>query len=159
MQIIWYDPHVGEKIELNLYRTVDLKELLQKADHIILAASVLGTPRQILGPNEISEIKVGSGLVNISRGSLVDERAILRALNQRKLDYFAADVLQEEDFQYLENRPTSLRKELVAHENVIITPHIGGYSKDARERCDHHLATYLLEKGCKCDLLAGLRQI
>ena len=151
MEVIGYDPcnEAGNSVQVKKIKT--LVELLQKSDHIILSASTSDIPELILGPNEIASIKDGAGLVNISRGSLVDEEAILRALELKVLNYFATDVLQEEDFQHMENPRRSNRDELLKHDNVIITPHIGGYSLDARERCDHHLVKFLIEGGCDCD--------
>jgi phosphoglycerate dehydrogenase-like enzyme len=151
MEVIGYDPYSESDNSVPVKKSETLVELLQQSDHIILSASASDLPEIILGPNEIASIKEGSGLVNISRGSLVDEESILRALDLGILDYFATDVLQEEDFRHLENPRKSLRNELLKHHNVIITPHIGGYSLDARERCDRHLVKFLIEGDCDCD--------
>jgi D-3-phosphoglycerate dehydrogenase len=151
MELIGHDPFVRSDSSVQIKRTETLQELLKQSDHVILSASTGDVPAQILGPNEIKSIKPGAGLVNISRGSLVDENAILHALNMGNLNYFATDVLQEEDFQHLMNQRKSLRKELLNHDKVIITPHIGGYSVDARERCDRHLVNFLIGGSCDCD--------
>lgn len=151
MKVIGFDPYTESDNSVSVKRTETMVELLQKSDHVILSASTSDVPEIILGTNEIASIKHGAGLVNISRGSLVDEEAILRALDLKVLNYFATDVLQEEDFQHLDSPRRSLRYELLKHENVIITPHIGGYSLDARERCDRHLVEFLIEGGCDCD--------
>jgi D-3-phosphoglycerate dehydrogenase / 2-oxoglutarate reductase len=155
MEVIGYDPYIGKESLPQVKKVGNLVELLRQSDHVILSASTSEVPEQILGPHEIFAIKPGAGLVNIARGSLVNEEAILRALDLRILNYFATDVLQDEDFQYLIQPRKSFRNELLNHDNVIMTPHIGGYSLDARERCDRHLANFLIEGGCDCDQTEG----
>ena len=81
----------------------------------------------LIGAREIALMQDGAVLVNTSRGEVVDETAIVAALEVGKLGAYGADVLTGE--------PPAATHPLVnyarAHDNVLLTPHIGGFSPDA----------------------------
>jgi len=99
-------------------------ELLTQCDVILISASIEKDQKPIIGEEEFKLMKDGAFLVNISRGSAIDEKALIKHIS--RLGGFAADVLTgEPDPQYYE----TLRK----FDNVIITPHIGGFCRKDME--------------------------
>jgi D-3-phosphoglycerate dehydrogenase / 2-oxoglutarate reductase len=98
---------------------VPLAALLSRSDLVSLHVPGGGT---ILGEREFGLMRPGSYLVNTSRGSLVDERALLAALDRGTLRGAALDVLSEE--------PPADRT-LIDHERVVVTPHSAWYSEEA----------------------------
>ncbi|MDQ1279736.1 MAG: glyoxylate reductase [Thermoproteota archaeon] len=66
-------------------------------------------------------------LVNTSRGAIVDERALYEALKEKRIAAAGLDVFEEE--------PTNFNNPLLTLENIILTPHIAGTTKESRQRC------------------------
>jgi phosphoglycerate dehydrogenase-like enzyme len=98
-----------------------LDEALPKADFIVLAAP--GTPEtlRMIGANQLAAMKPTAFFVNVARGSLVDEAALIAALRDRKIAGAALDVMQTE--------PLPPDSPLWSLENVFITPHVSGVSE------------------------------
>ncbi len=113
---------------------VEINELLQRADFISL--HVPFTDKPILGEEELALVKNGVGIVNASRGGVVDELALLKALDSGKVAFAGLDVF--------ENEPTP-RKELLTHPKVSLTPHIGAATNEAQERIGEELASLIIE--------------
>ena len=108
-----------------------LEDLLSWADIITLHASVDET---IIGEKEFRLMKKGAWLVNTSRGRVVDETILYEYLKNGYLSGAALDVFEEEPY-------TGLLKEL---DNIIITPHIGSYAKEARIKMEMEAVENLL---------------
>lgn len=100
----------------------DLEAILGWADIITLHLSAAKVKGPIIGSKEIDLMKKGSWFINVSRGGVVDEEALYRALKNNYLSGAALDVFEKEPYK-------GLLKEL---DNVILTPHIGSYAKEAR---------------------------
>lgn len=100
-----------------------LKELLPSADVTILAAPQTAATRHLIGQPELEAMRPGSLLVNVSRGSLVDEAALVRALgappSQQTLAGAALDVFEHE--------PLAADSPLWSLPNALITPHVAGF--------------------------------
>ncbi len=116
-KLAYYDPFL-KKTKLKA-RYMPLKKLLKWADIISIHAS--GRDK-VLGKNEFNIIKKGAWLINASRGEIIDEKALYRALREDRLAGAALDVFGREPY----NGP------LKEFNNVILTPHIGSYAKEAR---------------------------
>lgn len=99
-----------------------LPELLAKSDVIVLAAPLTPATRRLIGPREMGHVKRGAYLVNVGRGSLVDDDAVVRALRDGGLGGAALDVFTEEPL-----RPDSPYWDLP---NVLVTPHVCGSMHD-----------------------------
>ncbi len=122
----------GRKISFNV-PVVSKEEVLKSSDFI-----TLHVPRQknmILGKEEFKMMKKGSGIVNTSRGGLIDEKSLLTALNRRKIAYAAFDVYNEEP------KPSV---ELLMHPAVSLSPHIGGSTRESQERIGLELAEQII---------------
>lgn len=115
-------------------KQVEINELLQRADFISL--HVPFTDKPIIGKAEFELLKPGVGLVNASRGGVIEELALIEALDSGKVAFAGIDVF--------ENEPTP-RKELLTHPKVSLTPHIGAATGEAQERIGEELANLIIE--------------
>jgi D-3-phosphoglycerate dehydrogenase / 2-oxoglutarate reductase len=105
--------------------SVPLDDLLPRAEVLSLHAPLTAQTRGIVGDELLSRLPDGALLVNTARGELVDEAALVRALDSGRLAGAALDALAEE--------PPPPGHPLVGRDDVIITSHIGGHTAEARE--------------------------
>jgi D-3-phosphoglycerate dehydrogenase / 2-oxoglutarate reductase len=123
MQFLAYDPYVSEAvIAEHSGAKVGLDELLQTADAVIVLCPLTPETWHLIGERQLSLMKPQAVLVNCARGGLVDEAALIRALQEGRIAGAALDVLEQE--------PPAPESPLLAMENVILTPHFAGYSDD-----------------------------
>jgi len=113
---------------------VEIADLLERADFISL--HVPFTDKPIIGSAEFALLKPGVGIVNASRGGVIDELALIEALDSGKVAFAGLDVF--------DNEPTP-RKELLTHPKVSLTPHIGAATNEAQERIGEELANLIIE--------------
>ena len=102
-------------------RSLDLKTLLSSSDIISIHSSVL-SKKAILGQEELQFIKKGAYIINTSRGGMIDEEALYGALKNGHIAGACLDVFDQEPY----------KGKLIELDNVILTPHIGSYAKEAR---------------------------
>ncbi len=105
----------------------DLKTLFDESDIVSLHVHVKDDTRHMVNDELLDNIKSPVYLVNTSRGEIVDERAVIRALENGTLLGYATDVLEDE-FGNIQNSYLTKRQDL----NIIVTPHIAGMTKEAR---------------------------
>jgi len=152
MRIIAYDPHVDESrfSQLGVER-VDLESLCQRSDIISVHASQRDDNRHLIGDREIRWMRRDTLLINTARGSLIDEKAAADALREYRLGGVACDVLEHEIEQdVLFPGCSHLCQAADAGFNAILTPHIGGCTKDAMQITEDIIADYVyseLSKG------------
>ncbi len=133
MTVVAYDP---VKIETKLaVAQIPLDELLASAD--VISLHVPKQPKPILGPDEFAKMKTGVVIVNAARGGVVDEKALLAALNSGKVKAAALDVFDKEP-------PEDWT--LVDHPNVTATPHIGAQAEEGQKRAGLEVVRILKEK-------------
>lgn len=113
------------------YSKVDMAGLLANSDFVSIHAS---GKDKLVGGAEISKMKNGAYLVNLARGPMVDEKALVAALKSGKLAGAALDVYEKEPYT---------QGELLTCGNVILTPHIGAASDEAQERIGQDLIAQL----------------
>lgn len=116
-------------------KQVQLEELLANADFITLHVPYIDKP--IIGKEQFDLLKDGVGLVNASRGGIIDELALIEALDSGKVAFAGLDVF--------DNEPTP-RAELLTHPKVSLTPHIGAATMEAQERIGEELARLIIAK-------------
>lgn len=116
-------------------RRMDLPELLKWADIVSIHLPLTEETRSMIGIRELSLMKEGAFLVNISRGDIVDEEALYDTLTSGKIRGAALDVFKNEPY---EGRFREL-------DNVVLTPHIGSYAKEARIEMEIEAAKNLLQ--------------
>lgn len=123
MKVIYTDLF-GEQENLK-YKFVSLESLLKSSDFVSLHVPYDKTKGSLIGRDELALMKDGSYLINCARGKVVEEAALLEALNSGKIAGAGIDVFEEE--------PTK-NEELINHPNVSVTPHIGASTKEAQTR-------------------------
>jgi len=123
IKLLAYDPYVTTAVmaEHGVLK-VGLDELLQACDYVILLCPLTSETLHMIGKRQLSLMKPNAVLVNCARGGLVDEPALIRALQEGRIAGAALDVLEQE--------PLEPDNPLQAMENVILTPHFAGYSDD-----------------------------
>jgi D-3-phosphoglycerate dehydrogenase len=144
MDVIAYDLYpFNPELELTLGGGIKVKASVKKAtlEEVISTSDfiTLHTPfidKALLGKEELAKTKKGVGLVNISRGGLIDELALIDALNSGQVSFAALDVF--------DNEPTP-REEILKHPKISLTPHIGAATNEAQERIGVELANLIIE--------------
>lgn len=129
MEVIAYDPYV-EAPEI-----VSLDELLAKSDFISLHVPAAKGEPPLINAETIAKMKDGAYLVNTSRGALVDEAALIAALDSGKIAAAALDVFAEE--------PTK-NEAIYTHPKISLTPHIGGSTGEAQYRIGDEIVSIIL---------------
>lgn len=120
--VIIYDPYVSnDQIAKEGAKPVNFSELLEKSDVISIHAPLTEETRHMFSHDEFKRMKNSAILVNTARGSIVDEKALIKALEEKEIQAAALDVLEEET-------PPSEDNPLFQLDNVIITPHCAFYS-------------------------------
>lgn len=125
-------------------RFLPFEALLQQSDVVSLHLPLTHATRGLVGPRQLELMKRGAWLINTSRGGVVDESALLAALEAGRLGGAALDVLVNEDSRsaaWLEGHP------LVAyasrHDNLLLTPHLGGATREAMAATEEFMARKL----------------
>lgn len=123
-KVLVYDPLIDQKEKISDFiELTSLEFLLENSDAISIHIPLLDSTRGLIGENEISKMKKGSVLVNLSRGGIVDESSMYKALRTNHLSGAAFDVF--------ENEPINSEKfnsRLLELNNFFATPHIAGTS-------------------------------
>jgi D-3-phosphoglycerate dehydrogenase len=146
MRVVAHDPFVKEAtvkvgfhsdmstdtIDVHI-KTVELTDLLTQADFITLHMPGLDKP--VLSTAEFASMKPGVGIVNCARGGVVDEKALLVALNLGKVKFAGIDVFEKEPPVFMD---------ILAHPHVSLSPHIGASTAEAQERVGIELATSVI---------------
>lgn len=132
-----------EEAKLGLAHT-ELKELLAQSDIVILALALNERTFHTINAERLALMKRGAYLVNPCRGSVVDEAAILAALNSGQLGGYAADVFEMEDWAR-SDRPHEISPELLAHPNTLFTAHIGSAVRKVRLAIEQRAAENILQ--------------
>lgn len=125
MDIVGYDPFVSEfpaQIE-----PVSLEELARTSDFITIHVPLTDATKGLFSQSCFAQVKDGAILINTSRGAVIDEGALLNALESKRMKAAGLDVLTDEP----EIEKSPLVQYAKTHDNLILTPHCGGFSHDA----------------------------
>lgn len=133
MKIIYADV-LGKQDNL-AYEFMDLDNLLKVSDYVSLHVPYDKDKGALISSREISMMKEGAVIINCARGKVVDEEALLEGLNSGKLAGAGIDVFEQEP---------SKNTELINHERVSVTPHIGASTKEAQERIGKEVAAIVI---------------
>ncbi len=124
LRVIVHDPFVAADVVTSLCaESVGFDELLQQSDFISVHAPLMPETRGLLNAEAFAKMKKGVAIVNTARGPLIDEQALVQALDSGRVGAAALDVLPVE--------PPPKDFPLLGRDNVILSPHTGFYSVDA----------------------------
>lgn len=124
-------------VNVKINSSDSIEQLLPKCDFISIHIPKQNDGSAVLGEAEFSKMKKGVRLVNAARGGVIDEIALLDALNSGQVSYAALDVF--------ENEPNPA-KELLTHPKIACTPHIGAATLEAQDRIGLELADLIIQQ-------------
>ena len=134
MSVIYFD--VVNLMSLGSARQVStLEALLNSSDFVTCHVPELPETKNLIGPQQIDQMRKGSYLINASRGSIVDIPALINAMRSGKIAGAALDVYPSEpagNGDYFTNDLNSWAADLRSLKNIILTPHIGGSTEEAQ---------------------------
>ncbi|WP_373049318.1 phosphoglycerate dehydrogenase [Vulgatibacter sp.] len=140
MRVVFYDTMT--KLPLGNNRPVaSLEELLVESDFVTLHVPATAQTHRMIGGEQLHQMKQGSYLLNLSRGTVVDIPALADALRRKVLAGASIDVFPEEP----EGNGPGFESELRGLENVILTPHVGGSTIEAQANIGREVATTLVK--------------
>ena len=126
MRVLSYDPYVAHATH------TDLRAMLAESDFVSIHCVLNDQTRHLIGEGELRAMKPSAYLVNVSRGAIVDEQALLKVLLERKIAGAALDVYSQEPLAR-QGHPLSA---LYDRDNVILSPHLTFYTREAMERLE-----------------------
>jgi D-3-phosphoglycerate dehydrogenase len=122
----------GQRITIPI-ETTDLDTLLKESDFISLHVPVQDS--YVIGEKEIEKMKTGVGIVNAARGGVIDEMALINAIETKKIKFAGLDVFEKEPAPEIQ---------LLMNPELSLTPHIGAATIEAQDRIGTELATQII---------------
>ena len=119
--------------DVSLYAPTGLMSVLPKADVVLLTLPLTPETTGMLGFEELGRMKAGAILINVSRGAIVDEEALFRALESGHLGGAALDVWWQYPSRGQDQGAPS-KFDFASLDNVVMTPHLGGSNRDTERR-------------------------
>ena len=128
MKVIGYDPNISIDAAWQLPKEVvkadNLKDLLSNSDYISIHVPLVEETKNLISNDVIKFIKPGAKLINLSRGSIVNNKDVLNALENKKISTFVTDFPSPE-----------MVKRSIKFSDVILLPHLGASTKEAEINC------------------------
>ena len=146
MKVVYHDPFM-ENVSLDLsffdgqslsftLENMSKEDVLAQSDFITLHMPAQADGKYVLGADEFGKMKAGAAVVNAARGGVIDEVALLKALDDEHLGFAALDVFEDE--------PTP-PVQVLMHPKLSLSPHIGAATEEAQDRIGSEMAGYLIE--------------
>jgi D-3-phosphoglycerate dehydrogenase len=136
MRLLGFDPYVSPEYATFLdVQLTELDRLLAESDFVTIHTPLTNNTRRLIGAQELARMKDGVRIINTARGGLVDEAALLQAISQGKVSGAALDVFAEEPLK--DDR-------LLAHNKIILTPHLGASTAEAQMAVAKEVAEQVL---------------
>ncbi|MSR36152.1 MAG: phosphoglycerate dehydrogenase [Gemmatimonadetes bacterium] len=133
MHVIAYDPYLTAERAQDLgVERVELAEVKKRADVVSLHVPLTEQTKNMFGEAQLRELKQGAFLVNVARGGVIDEAALVRVLADGHLAGAALDVF--------DNEPLEKDSPLLSAENLVLTPHLGASTTEAQELVAEEIA-------------------
>ena len=138
MDVFGYDPYIGDDrfTALRIRRAAQLDHLLEVADIVTVHTPLTDETRGLIGARELGQLKRGALVVNMARGGIVDDQALLAALQSGHVKGAVLDVYEKE--------PLAADHPLRKAGNVLLTPHMGA-------------STYEAQRNVACDVAEAVR--
>lgn len=142
-RVIAFSPHTSaEEMRAHGVEKVEsLAELLTQSDFASVHCVLNGDTRGMIGEAELRLMKPGAVLINVSRGAIVDEVALIRALDEKWIAGAGLDVFSQEPL----NREDHPMRALFGRPNVLLTPHLTFYTEQAMARLERETLERCLE--------------
>ncbi len=138
MQVIASDPFIAaDYARQRGVKLVDLETLLRDSDYISIHVPLTEANTHLLGADELAKVKASARILNVARGGLVDEVALVQAISEGRLSGAALDVFEEE--------PLPADSPLLASPNIILTPHLGASTHEAQDRVARDVSVQIQE--------------
>lgn len=139
MKIVYYDLRkLSQEEEMSLgAKFLELEELLSTSDVVTIHANLTEETRHLMNEQRLRLMKPTSYLINVARGGIVDTNALIKALKEGWIAGAALDVFEEE--------PLPASNELTKLKNVVLAPHIGSATVEARNAMAEKVAVNLIE--------------
>ncbi|EOA88106.1 hypothetical protein ACJQWK_01506 [Exserohilum turcicum] len=130
MRLIAYDPYANPNLAAAASVTLkpSLAEILREADFLTLHTPLIASTKGMIGKAELETMKPTARILNVARGGMIDEDALVEALDAGKIAGAGIDVFTSEPPE-----PDSSATRLIAHPKVVATPHLGASTKEAQE--------------------------
>ncbi len=142
MNVIAYDPN---KDASEIARFVDFETLISESDVVSIHAPLTDQTKNMFNKQVFNQMKASAYLVNTARGAIVNETDVLAALESKRIAGYAADVLAGEVEFGKDVSKHALVTYAKTHDNLIITPHIGGNTAESRAATDVIIARKVVE--------------
>lgn len=123
----------GQKLDFHI-KTISKEEVLKQSDFISL--HVPAQKEYVIGKKELEMMKDGAGLINAARGGVIDEVALVEALDNRKLAFAGLDVFESEPKPEIK---------VLMNPHMSLSPHIGGSTNEAQDRIGVELASQIID--------------
>ena len=124
MEVYGYDPYISIEAAWNLSRTIkhskSLDEIYSKCDYITVHVPLLDSTKKMINKEAFEKMKDGVVLLNFARDLLVDEDALIEALNSGKVKKYVTDFANHT---------------VAGHEGILVTPHLGASTEESEENC------------------------
>lgn len=138
MRILAADPYLTEEqVSEGGARLVALPELLHRSDVVTVHTPLTAQTRHLIGRAQIEAMRPGTFVLNVARGGIVDEGALVEALRSGHLAGAGVDVYATE--------PITADNPLLSAPNVVLTPHLGASTAEAQDRVGLEMAEQLLQ--------------
>ncbi|MFK5973110.1 MAG: D-2-hydroxyacid dehydrogenase [Flavobacteriaceae bacterium] len=144
MKVVYFDPFIEDaSVEVSFFDGqsvsfhfdgISKEEVLKTSDFITL--HVPAQKEYVIGKKEFNLMKNGVGIVNAARGGVLDEVALVEALESRKVSFAGLDVFESEP---------SPEIKILMHPSISLTPHIGAATGEAQDRIGNELASQIIE--------------
>jgi D-3-phosphoglycerate dehydrogenase len=121
VKVLVFDPYI-QRTEESIEFT-DLETLLRRSDFISIHCPLNDSTRHLIGEKEFQKMEKRPFLINTSRGPIINEKALIQALNKGTISGAGLDVLETE--------PPDSGNPMLKMENVIFSPHVGFYSEES----------------------------
>ncbi|HCT65494.1 MAG TPA: phosphoglycerate dehydrogenase family protein [Lachnospiraceae bacterium] len=124
MTVMYYDPFVSQETAKEMGVTkVEFEEGFKTADYISLNSKLDNTTKHLISEKELNLMKPEAHIINASRGKVIDEKALIKAVESGKIEGATLDVI--------ENEPPTGNEDVFKCEKIFVTPHISYFSVDS----------------------------
>ena len=141
MDLVAYDPYANQSLaaSANVEMLSSMDELLEQADFLTIHTPMIASTKGIIGASELSKMKPTARVLNVARGGIVDEAALLSALEAGTLGGAGLDVFTKEPPE-----PGDTPSKLIEHPKVVATPHLGASTVEAQENVSIDVCTQVI---------------